>query len=324
MRAWVCEALTGRDGLRLRENWLEPMAGRGQVVVAVRAAALNFPDLLMLEGRYQHRAEPPYVPGLEAAGEVIACGPGVDPAWLQRRVILAARGTLAERVVVGLEDIVPMPAAWSFSTAAAFRVVGVTAYHALVQRTRLRAAETLLVNGASGGTGHMAVKLGKALGARVIATTSDPAKSGAIRGFGADAVVELADADVVGAIKRAAGGRGVDVVFDPVGGAAFEAALKASGFGARIAVVGFTSGGANSVATNYALIKGLSILGIRAGEAARQDATIAHAYRTDLMDLAGTHDLRPHVGSIVPFADARTAFDALADRRVIGKVVVAI
>jgi NADPH2:quinone reductase len=322
MRAWVCEQLIGRGGLQLREDWPEPVAAPGQVIIDVRAAALNYPDLLMLEGKYQHRAEPPYVPGLEAAGVVRAVGEGADPALVGQAVIAGARGALAERIAVAASDVFAKPAAWTFAEAAAFRVVAVTAYHALVHRAALRAGEVLLVNGASGGTGHMAVKVGRALGARVIATTSDAGKVERLRALGADAVVLTRGADFVEELKTAAGRTGVNVVFDPVGGPALEAALKACGWGGRIAIIGFTGGGPNQLASNYLLIKGLSVLGVRAGEAARHDPRISEDYRRALMELALTHDLRPHVDAMVPFADAQVAFDRLAARQVFGKIVV--
>jgi NADPH2:quinone reductase len=324
MRALVCERLEGLGALRLRDDWPEPTARAGGVVVRMHAAGLNFPDLLMTEGKYQHRAEPPYVPGLEGAGVVTSIGPDVDHTWIGRPVIVSARGTFAERVAVGIDAVTPMPDGWSFAEAAGFRVVAVTAYNALVHRARLRAGEWLLVTGASGGTGHMAVKIGKALGARVIATGTDPDKRAIVASLGADHTVDARCPDLVDDIKAATGGRGVDVVFDPVGGDGFDASLKAAAPGARIAIVGFAGGSPNTVRTNYLLIKNLTLLGIRAGEAARENPGVAEDYRTALPAFAARHDLKPRIAATLPFDEAVAAFRLLAGRHIVGKVVVTI
>jgi NADPH:quinone reductase len=235
--------------------------------------------------------------------------------------MFGARGTFAERVAVSVNELADVPPGWSMTTAAAFPVVARTAYHALVHRAGLLSGETLLVHGAAGGTGHMAVKLGKVCGARVIATGSSPDRLAQVIAIGADIVLDSRADDLAERIKAAAP-RGVDVTFDPVGGAVFEASLKASAFGGRIAVVGFTSGDHNTVRTNYALIKGLSILGVRAGEAARHDPGIAADYVRELPRLAATYNLAPHVGTTFPLGEAAKAFACLAARAVVGKVVI--
>lgn len=323
MRAIVARRLGGPDVLELATDVEPPQARAGQVVVAVSAAALNFPDLLTLQGTYQHRQEAPYVPGMEGVGRVVSVGPGVDDGWLGRRVMFGARATLAELVAASVAELVEAPVSWSDQTAAAFPVISRTAYHALVQRARLAAGETLLVNGAAGGTGHMAVKLGKALGARVVATARGADRLQQVAAFGADALVDNDAQDLADRIKSVAP-EGVHVVFDPVGGKVFEAALKASAFGGRIAVVGFAAGSHDTVRTNYALIKGLSILGVRAGEAARRDPRIAAAYARELPRLAAAHDLAPHVGAVFALEDAAAAFACLMGRGAFGKVVIAV
>ncbi len=323
MRAIVARALGGPEHLTLETERACPTADPGQVVVTVAAAALNFPDILTLQGTYQHKQMPPYVPGMEGAGTVLAVGPGVDPSWVGRRVMFSARGTFAEQVAVSADDLAEVPAGWLLQQAAGFPVIAKTAYHALVHRARLQSGETLLVHGAAGGTGHMAVKLGHALGARVIATGSNLDRLAHLKAMGADVVLDSRATDLVERIKREAQ-KGVDVTFDPVGGALFEASLKASAFGGRIAVVGFTSGDPKAVRTNYALIKGLSILGVRAGEAARHDPRIAADYARALPRLAEEHDLAPHIGAVFDLADAKAAFICLASRAVVGKVVVTI
>lgn len=321
MRAIVALKLGGTDGLQLVGDYPAPTARAGHVVVALDAAALNFPDILTLQGTYQHMQVPPYIPGMEGAGTVIAIGEGVTSSLLGQAVMIGARGTFAEHVAASADDVSAIPSDWTWGQAAAFPVIAKTAYHALVHRARLQPGEWLVVHGAAGGTGHMAVKLGRALGARVIATARDPVRRAALAAMGADVTLESGAGDLAEQLKAATGGHGVDVVFDPVGGAVFDASLKAAAFGARILVIGFTAGTPNAVRTNYALIKGLSILGVRAGEAARKDPLIAANYATELPRLAAAHDLRPHIGAMHPLAAAGRALDLLVSRSVIGKIV---
>ncbi len=320
MRAMVCERLGGPEALHLREM-PSPQARDSKVVVSLHAAAINFPDILTIAGTYQHKQTPPFVPGHEGAGIVSAVGSKADESWLGKSVMVAARGCYAEKIAVPADALMALPPRWAFTEGAAFPVVGRTAYHALVHRARLQAGETLLVNGASGGTGHLAVKLGKALGARVIATGADAGKLAKIREIGADETVVLGGTDDAGRIKEATGGTGVDVVFDPVGGPAFEAALKACRFGARVLVIGFTSGTHNTVRTNYALIKGLSILGVRAGEAARHDLAIQADYDRELPRLAAAFDIKPVIAATYPLAQAAAALRTLQSRKLVGKIV---
>lgn len=320
MRALVCMSLIGVDGLEMREV-AKPEPKAGEVRIDVAAAGLNYPDLLMLSGDYQHKPELPFVPGMEAAGYISAVGPGGDRSMLGRRVMVGTRGAFADAVVASLDQVLGIPEEWSFEAAAAFPVIGKTAFHALVHRAALKAGETLLVHGASGGTGHMAVKIGKALGARVVATTGDAAKASALRAVGADAVIDTRAVDLVDQLKQASGAGGVDVVFDPVGGTVLDASLKACAFGARILIVGFVAKSPNAVRTNYALIKGLSILGVRAGEAGRRDPAIEQSYRRDLPPLMQSADIRPLVAARHAFDDARAAFRRLQDRAFIGKIV---
>jgi NADPH:quinone reductase len=320
MRAIIARTLGGPEHLTLVTDYAEPVAKSGQVVVSIAATALNFPDILTLQGTYQHKQDPPYVPGMEGAGTVTAVGPGGDARLIGRRVMFGARGTLAERVAVPVGALLDVPPAWTMAQAAGYPIAATTAYHALVHRAGLLAGETLLVHGAAGGMGHMAVKLGRAFGARVIATASGPERMAQVQALGADVVLDSRGADLAERIKAVCVG-GVNVVFDPVGGGVFTASLKAAAFGARIAVVGFTAGEPNTVRTNYALIKGLSILGVRAGEAGRHDATVAADYARELPRLAAVHDLAPHIGATFKLAEAAEAFACLASRTVAGKVV---
>jgi NADPH:quinone reductase len=322
MRALVCRALTGIESLQVDASWPTPTLAAGQVLVEVTAAGLNYPDLLMLTGSYQHKAEPPFVPGMEGAGRITAVASGVDPACLGQQVMFSARGAFATLVAVDMADIADVPADWSLEQAAAFPVVAKTAFHALVHRARLQPGEWLAVHGASGGTGHMAVKLGKALGARVVATSGDTTKFAHLLELGAEAVVDATAIDLVEQLKAATGGHGVDVVFDPVGGAVFDASLKAAAFGGRILVIGFTASQPNAVRTNYALIKGLSVLGVRAGEAARHNPTIRQSYRDDIPALLARSDLKPRVSERFNLEQGAEAFRRMQARRFVGKLVI--
>lgn len=321
MRAIVVRKLGGPEGLDLVPDHPALSARPGHAIVALEAAALNFPDILTLQGTYQHKQEPPYIPGMEGAGRVVSVGEGVAAQLIGRAVMVSARGTFAEQVAVSAGELTRIPEGWTWGQAAAFPIIAKTAYHALVHRARLQAGEWLVVHGAAGGTGHMAVKLGKALGGRVIATARDAPRRALLADLGADITIDSGADDLAEQLKAASGGRGVDVVFDPVGGAVFEASLKAAAFGARIMAIGFTAGAPNAVRTNYALIKGLSILGVRAGEAARKDPRIATDYAIALPRLAAAHDLRPHIGETFPLDQAALAFDRLAARAVVGKIV---
>lgn len=320
MRAIVARKLGGTDGLELVDDHLAPGSRPGHVIVALEAAALNFPDVLTLQGTYQHKQLPPYIPGMEGAGTVITVGEGVEPRLMGQAVMIGERGTFAEQITVAVSEVSTIPANWTWAQAAAFPVIAKTAYHALVHRARLQPGEWLVVHGAAGGTGHMAVKLGLALGARVIATARNAQRRAVLAEMGADMTIDSGADDLAEQLKAATGGRGVDVVFDPVGGAVFDASLKAAAFGARLLVIGFTAGAPNAVRANYALIKGLSILGVRAGEAARKDPRIAADYATSLPHLTRIHDLRPHVGETYSLADAGNALDRLAARDVVGKI----
>lgn len=322
-RALVCRALVGVDALTVDDHWPVPELRPGQVLVKVAAAGLNYPDLLMLTGGYQHKAVPPFVPGMEGAGQVIAAAADVDPSWLTRHVMFAARGTFAGIVAADAADLMALPEAWTMDEAAAFPIVAKTAFHALVHRARLQPGDWLTVHGASGGTGHMAVKIGKALGARVIATSADAAKFDRLKALGADVVINATAGDLADQMKAATDGHGVDVVFDPVGGAVFDASLKAAAFGGRLLVVGFTANVPNQVRTNYALIKGLSVLGIRAGEAARHNPTIRDSYQLDLPDLLARADIRPLIAERFSLAKGSDAFRRMQTRQFVGKLVIA-
>ena len=320
MRAWVCHHLSSdRSGLRFETDWPEPpLPDADEIMVAIDAAALNYPDLLMLSGAYQFRPQLPFVPGTEAAARIIAVGAGVDRAQIGRPVIVSARGgCLAERVTLPFARVGDRPAGLAMEQAAGFAVGGITAAIAF-ERGRLAAGERVLVSGAGGGMGLAAVAMAKALGAHVVAAASDEAKLAAARAAGADETVRIAR----GACDLSAFKERIDVVFDPVGGALAPAALATLAWGGRYLVIGFVGGFPPPVATNRLLLRGIEIIGVRAGEQGRRDPAAAARARAALDRLAADGACRPHIGLIVPMEDADKAFAAMASGTLVGKAVV--
>lgn len=320
MRAWVVDKLAGIGALRLAEVAEAPPPGPGEATVEMVAVGLNYPDLLMLSGGYQHRPPLPFTPGMEGVGRVVAVGEGVAADLLGARVLVGARtGLLAERVTVPLVQLRPAPETLSDREAAGFTTGALTAHVALVARGGLGPGERLLVLGAGGGMGLAAVATGAALGARVVAAASTPEKLAAARAAGAHGtlLVERAQPDL-SAVKGQ-----VDVVFDPVGGPFVMPALSALAWGGRYLVVGFVAGPPVAIPLNRVLIKGASVLGVRAGEAGRQDPEAGRRHLRAIDALAEAGRLRPHVGLEVPFAAAPEAFAAMAAGRLVGKAVIA-
>lgn len=323
MRAVLCERLGDPSVLRIVDI-PAPTPGSDEVLVRVRAAALNFPDVLMVAGGYQHKPELPFTPGIEAAGEILALGEGVTGWSVGDKVIFGKRpGAFAEQVVVPASRLsMHVPEGWSFAEGAAYRVGAQTAYHGVVHRAALKLGETLLVNGATGGVGLAAVQLGKHLGATVIATGGDDAKLEIVRQHGgADHVVNYRTGDFVAAVKEITKGRGANVIYDPVGGEVLEKSVRCAAFGARLAVIGFTSGGPSKLMSNHILIKCLTVLGVRAGEAARYDPAYAEDYKVTLPRLAAQGVMRPHISHRLPMERVADAMRLLMDRKVVGKAV---
>jgi NADPH2:quinone reductase len=324
MRAVVCDRLGDPSVLRIEERPI-PEPGPADIVVKVGAAAVNFPDVLTVSGDYQHKPELPFVPGMEGAGAVHAVGAEVKDWRPGDRVIFGVRpGAFAEYVcVTPRNSLMRLPPDWSYAEGAGFRVGAVTAYHALVHRARIRPREVLLVHGASGGVGMAAVQLGKHLGARVIATGGDDARLSVVRERGADLVVNYRTADFVAVVKGMTDGHGADVVFDPVGGEVLEKSVRAAAYGARLLVVGFTSGGPSKLMSNHILIKDLSVLGVRAGETIRRlSPELGRDYAEELPRLAAQGVMRPHISHRFPMERAADAFRVLLDRKVVGKAVI--
>ena len=318
-KAVVCRTLGPPEGLRLETFASVPLAA-GQVRVAVHAAGINFPDILMAAGEYQLKPELPFTPGVEAAGEVGEVADGATGVAAGDRVIVKMRhGAYADEAVVTPSQLIPLPSTFDFAEGATFLAAHGTVYHALIDRGQLRAGEVLLVHGAGGGVGLAAVEMGKLLGATVIAAASSEEKLAAARAYGADHTVLYQREPFRDVVKRITDGRGADVVFDPVGGEIFENSLRCIAWGARILVIGFT-GGIGLARTNLLLIKGASVLGVRAGEAARRNPALAELRIKSLLDWAEAGKIRPHISHRLPLEDHAQAMRLLIDRKAIGRV----
>lgn len=322
MRAVVCRELTGVAGLEMVSDWPEPVAGPGEVVVEVKAAALNFPDLLMVQGLYQVRPPLPFVAGTEMAGLVTAVGEGVTGLAIGDRVVAACGQTLAERVVAKAAMVLPAPRGMSFEAASGISITYFTTMHALRQRAALQPGEFLLVLGAAGGVGTTAVELGKQFGATVIAAASSDPKLELAKRLGADHLVNYATEDLRERLKDITRGRGVDVVYDPVGGALAESALRSMAWNGRYLVIGFAGGDIPRIPLNLPLLKGCSIVGVFWGSFAVREAALQRENAAELWRMFEDGRLRPVVGETHRLEDFAAAFASLAERRAQGKVVV--
>jgi len=322
MRAVICRALTGVAGLAVVSDWPEPRPAPGEVVVDVKASALNFPDLLMIQGLYQERPEPPFVVGTELSGVVTAVGEGVARLKVGDAVVSACGRTMAERVAVKASLVLPAPRGLPLESAAGICVTYFTTMHALKQRAELEAGETLLVLGAAGGVGTTAVELGKQMGATVIAAASSDAKLELARSLGADHLVNYSTGDLRERIREITGGAGVDVVYDPVGGELAEPALRSMAWNGRYLVIGFAGGEIPRIPLNLPLLKGCSIVGVFWGSFAHREPDLQRQNVAELWALFEAGKLVPVVGEVHAMDDVAAAFDALAHRRARGKVIV--
>jgi NADPH:quinone reductase len=318
-RRVVCRELGPPERLCV-ETFTSAQLEPGQVRVAVHAAGINFPDILMVAGQYQLKPELPFTPGVEAAGKVAELADGVDGVAVGDRVIARMRhGGYADEIVVTKSQLTPLPSNFDYAEGATFLAAHGTAHHALVDRGQLQRGEVLLVHGAGGGVGLAAVEIGKLLGATVVAAASSEEKLGVAKAKGADHLVLYAREPFSDAVKRATDGRGADVVFDPVGGEILENSLRCIAWGARILVIGFT-GGIGLARTNLLLIKGASVLGVRAGEAARRNPGLGEARVRTLLDWAAAGRVRPYISHRSPLEDCARAMRLLIDRKAIGRV----
>jgi NADPH2:quinone reductase len=318
-KAVVCRELGPPERLRLESFASVPLAA-GQVRIAVHAAGINFPDILMAAGEYQLKPELPFTPGVEAAGEVTEIVEGVSGVAVGDRVIVRMRhGGYADEAVVAPAQLTPLPSNFDDAEGATFLSAHGTAYHALVDRGQIQRDEVLLVHGAGGGVGLAAVEIGKMLGATVIAASSSEEKLAVAREKGADHLLLYAREPFRDGVKRITDGRGADVVFDPAGGETFENSLRCIAWGARVLVIGFT-GGIGLARTNLLLIKGASVLGVRAGEAVRRNPAIGEARIKALVEWAEAGKIRPHISRRLPLEDYAQAMRLLIDRKAIGRV----
>ena len=324
MKAVLCKAFGPPESLVVEEI-ASPIAGPGEVIVSVKAAGVNFPDVLIIQNKYQVKPPLPFSPGSEVAGIVKSVGEGVTRVKAGDEVFaFTTYGGFAEEVKTDGARLLPIPAGMSFTSAAAFGLTYATSDHALRDRGELKAGETLLVLGAAGGVGLAAIEIGKALGARVIACASTDDKLAVCREHGADATINYASEDLRDRIKALTDGRGADVVYDPVGGAYNEPALRSIAWLGRLLVVGFAAGYIPRIPLNLTLLKGCSIVGVYWGEFTRREpARFADAMQ-QLGDWYAAGKVRPHVSATFPLERASEALTLMAERKVKGKVVVTI
>ncbi len=321
MKAVVCEAFGGPEVLALREVPDPPPPGSGELQVRIQARGVQYVDVLMLAGKYQFRPEPPFIPGSEGAGEIVAIGAGVTGFKPGDRVMSRHRlGGFAQLGNSKAEDCDLIPSGMSVEQAAVFRNVYHTAYHALLQRGRLTAGDWVLIHGAAGGIGLPAIQIAKLYDAKVIATASTEEKRAVCREEGADYAIDY-QAGFRDKVMELTGGRGVDIVYDPVNGPTFEESLRCIAWGGRILILGFLGGAPALARTNYLLIKGIEAIGVRIGGLSEAHPEIAAANIKTLVELAGQGKLRPRIWRRFPLEAAADAVQALIDRKVIGKAV---
>ena len=322
MKALRCTTFGPLENLAL-EDVPTPRPGPGQVLLDVKASSLNFPDALMVQGLYQVKPPLPFTPGAETAGVVVEVGDGVRNFRPGDRVIaIAGWGGFAEECVADAGRLVPLPAGMDFEAGAAFLYTYGTALHALRDRGRLEAGETLLVLGAAGGTGLAAIEVGKALGARVIAAASNAGKLALCRRAGADETVNYASEDLRNRVRELSGGGGVDVVFDPVGGPYTEPALRATAWRGRLLVIGFAAGEIPKIRANLALLKERSVVGVYWGDSVRRHLQEHERNVEQLVDWFAAGKVAPLISERVPLSGAAAAMKRMADRQVKGKVVI--
>lgn len=321
MKAWLCETPTGVDALQWREL-PAPACPAGQIRVKIRAASLNFPDLLIVQNKYQMKPPLPFVPGTEFSGEVSEVGEGVQGfAPGQRVAAFGGLGGFATEVCIPAALAMPLPAAFSFEDAAAFICTYATSHHALMDRGALQAGETVLVLGAAGGVGTAAIQIAKAAGARVIAATGSDAKCRRCLELGADAVINYATHNLRDEIKALTAGKGPDVIYDPVGGDLAEPAFRAIAWRGRYLVIGFAQGQIPALPLNLLLLKGASLVGVFWGEFAKREPARNAGLLAELAGWYASGKIKPVLDRLLPMDQLPTAFARMAAREVVGKVV---
>ncbi|MEE8245933.1 MAG: NADPH:quinone oxidoreductase family protein [Alphaproteobacteria bacterium] len=324
MKAVLCKQFGPPESLVL-EAVASPTPGPGEVRLRVHAAGVNFPDTLIIEGKYQYKPEFPFSPGGEVAGEVLEVGAEVTDVAPGDRVMAGMTyGAFAEEVVAGAERVMRIPDELDFLTAASMSLTYGTAAHALIERGRLQAGETLLVHGAAGGVGLSMVEVGKAMGARVIATAGTEEKLRAAKSHGADEVINYVENEFRDAVKDLTDGKGADVICDPVGGDVFDQSLRCINWGGRLLVIGFASGRIASAPANLVLLKGCSLVGVFWGSYIERDPEGNAANFERIFQWWREGAIKPHISHTFPLAQASDALYALLERKVIGKAVLKI
>ena len=321
MHAWLCENPVGVDAL----NWRElptPHPQKGEVLIEIKAASLNFPDILMLENKYQIKPALPFVPGAEYAGTVQAVGEGVKHLQVGQAVAcLSGTGGFGTHTIAPAALCMPLPPGFPMVDAAAFIMIYATSYHALADRAQLQAGETVLVLGAAGGVGTAAIQIAKAMGARVIAAASSAEKCALCQSMGADATINYSTENLRDALKVLTDGKGPDVIYDPVGGDLTEPAFRAIAWRGRYLVVGFAAGPIPALPLNLILLKGAALVGVFWGEFAKREPQANAAMMMTLAQWYGQGKIKPVIDRTLPMADLKQAFAHMASRKVQGKLV---
>jgi NADPH2:quinone reductase len=322
MKAIMCRAHGDLSVLKLEEI-ADPVAGPGQALVRIRACGINFADSIMTAGKYQNQPELPFTPGSEIAGDILALGAGVEGFSVGDRVMgLPGRGGYAELAAVNADRLTRLPDGLSYEQAASFAVTYGTSHVALLHRARLEAGETLLVHGAAGGVGLTAVEIGRIVGARIIATAGGPEKLAIARGAGAHETIDTLSEDIRERVKELTGGRGADVVYDPIGGDVFDASLRCVAFEGRILVIGFAGGRVPQIPANHVMVKNVDIIGVNRPSYDTLAPEVSRRSQEQLLGWLAEGKLHPLVSRTFPLERAVEALDSVVTRKSTGKVVI--
>ncbi len=324
MKAIICNEFGPVEQLQFADV-SEPAAGENDVLIDVTAAGVNFPDALLVQGMYQMQPDFPFIPGNEVAGIITYCGKNVTAFKPGDRVVgICQLGGFAEKVAIPASQVMPIPQGVTEHAAAGLITAHATAHHALKQRAQLKPGETLLVTGAAGGTGLAAVQIGKRMGAKVIAVCSTEAKLQLAREYGADETINYQTQDLKETLKELTKGKGIDVVYDCVGGDAFDACVRAMAWGGRLLTVGFASGEIPKLAANLALVKGFSLVGVFWGQFTQREPKVFKENMMELFEWAMAGDVAVHIDQTFPLKDAPLALNRLLNREAKGKLILTV
>ena len=321
MHAWLCENPVGIDALTWKEM-PTPVPAAGEVLIEIKAASLNFPDILIVQNKYQMKPALPFVPGSEYAGTVAAVGSGVTHLKVGQSVAcLSGTGGFGTHTIAPADRCMPLPAGFSFVDAAAFIMIYATSHHALIDRAQLKAGETVLVLGAAGGVGTAAIQIAKAMGAKVIAAASSDEKCALCKSIGADETINYQTENLRDRLKALTNGNGPDVIYDPVGGDFAEPAFRSIAWRGRYLVVGFASGPIPALPFNLALLKGASIVGVFWGDFSRREPKANAAMMAELAQWYAQGKIKPVIDATMPMSDLKAAYAHMGSRGVKGKLV---